>query len=113
MFKKKNELIFGKVIEGVELGTMVHGEKTLMAQFRLEKGADLPVHEHMHEQTGLLISGRIVLTLDGVDHDVAPGDSWCIGAHVPHGARALEDSVAVEVFSPVREEYERLGTEMK
>ena len=36
-----------------------------------------------------------------------PGDSWCIGSDVPHSARALEDSVAVEMFSPVREDYLR------
>ena len=34
-----------------------------------------------------------------------PGDSWCIGGDVEHGAEILEDSVAVEVFSPVREDY--------
>jgi quercetin dioxygenase-like cupin family protein len=71
----------------------------------LTGGSDIPAHEHPHEQTGLLISGRIVLIIDGVDHDVAPGDSWCIGPDVPHAARAIEDSVAVEVFSPVREDY--------
>lgn len=38
--------------------------------------------------------------VDGTDHDVMPGDSWCIGSDVPHSARAVEDSVAVEKFSP-------------
>jgi len=98
-------MIGREVIDGVELSTLVHGEKTLMARFRLKKGADLPTHQHVYEQTGILVSGRIVLTIDGVEHDVVPGDSWCIAANAPHGAKALEDSVAVEVFSPVREEY--------
>jgi len=43
-----------------------------------------------------------------VDGDVmtaAPGDSWCIAANVPHGAEALEASVVIEVFAPVRKEY--------
>ena len=105
MFKKQADLACRQLIEGVQLGTMVHGEKTLMAQFRLEKGSDLPDHSHPHEQTGLLISGRIILTIDGVDHEALPGDSWCIGPDVPHSARVIEDSVAVEVFSPVREDY--------
>lgn len=38
-------------------------------------------------------------------HDVEPGDSWCIQGVVEHAAEAFEDSVGVEVFSPVREEY--------
>lgn len=105
MFKKHRDLTFRQLIDGVLLGTVVHGQKTLMAQFKLTKGANLPEHSHPHEQTGFLISGHIVITIDGTDHVALPGDSWCIGADVSHAARALEDSVAVEVFSPVREDY--------
>jgi quercetin dioxygenase-like cupin family protein len=105
MFKKNSQLIDRPLIDGVGMSTMVSGEKTLMARFKLNKDSDIPLHHHVYEQTGLLISGRIVLTIDGEDHEVNPGDSWCIGADVPHAARAMEDAVAVEVFSPVREDY--------
>lgn len=105
MFTKAERLTYREIIDGVGLSTMTYGEKTLMAQFKLRKGADLPSHDHPHEQTGLLLSGRIVLTIDGVDHDVFPGDSWCIASGILHSAKALEDAVAVEVFSPVREDY--------
>jgi quercetin dioxygenase-like cupin family protein len=105
MFKKQRDLAYRQLVAGVQLGTMVHGDRTLMAQFKLEKGCDLPEHSHPHEQTGLLISGRIILTVDGTDHEALPGDSWCIGADRLHSARALEDSVAIEVFSPVRDDY--------
>jgi quercetin dioxygenase-like cupin family protein len=105
MFKKQSRLTYRNLIAGVELGTMVHGEKTLMARFKLEKGCAIPAHHHPYEQTGLLISGKIVLTIDGTDLEVDPGDSWCIGSDLPHAARALQDSVAVEVFSPLREDY--------
>jgi len=37
--------------------------------------------------------------------EVMPGDSWCIPGDVEHDAEILEDSLAVEVFSPVREDY--------
>jgi quercetin dioxygenase-like cupin family protein len=32
------------------------------------------------------------------------GDSWCIPGGMEHGAEILEDSVAIEVFSPVRDD---------
>ncbi len=105
MFKKANQPTYRQLIDGVDLGTLVHGEKTLMARFKLRAGSDIPGHSHPHEQTGLLISGHIVLTIDGVEHEVMPGDSWCIASDVPHAARAIADSEAVEVFSPVREDY--------
>jgi quercetin dioxygenase-like cupin family protein len=105
MFKKKSELVYRKLLDGVNMATMVYGEKTLMARFKLERGCAIPDHNHPHEQTGLLLSGRMVFTVDGTDHEVMPGDSWCIGSDVSHSARAVEDSVAMEMFSPVREDY--------
>lgn len=105
MFQKQNEVNYRDLIDGVQLGTLVYGEKTLMGQFRLAKGSVLPAHHHPYEQTGYLISGRIIITIDGTDHEAVPGDSWCIGSDVPHAARAIEDALVLEVFSPVREDY--------
>jgi len=85
--------------------TLVYGEKTLMTEFRLEAGAVLPRHAHPHEQTGYLVAGRLRLQLGDASRVVEPGDSWCIPSGAEHGAEVMEDSVAVEVFSPVREDY--------
>ena len=35
----------------------------------------------------------------------SPKDSWYIPGNVEHHAEIIEDSIAVEVFSPVREDY--------
>jgi len=105
MFQKHGTDGYVPAIEGIELKTTVYGEKTLMAEFLLKKGSVLPRHDHPHEQTGYLVSGRIRLSIGPDVHDVLPGDSWCIGSGIEHGAEILEDSVAVEVFSPVREDY--------
>jgi len=92
-------------VDGVEQKTLVYGEKTLMAEFRLHKGATLPLHAHPHEQSGYLVKGQIRLTIGAEVHSVTPGDSWCIAGGVNHGAEAIEYSVAVEVFCPVRKDY--------
>ncbi len=85
--------------------TLVFGEKTLFTEFRMEAGNILPKHSHAHEQTGYLIEGRIRLTIGDHVFEAEKGDSWCIPGTVEHGAEILECSVAVEVFSPVREDY--------
>ena len=54
---------------------------------------------------GYLISGRIILTIGNDAYEVIPGDSWNIPGGVLHCAHILEDSVAIEVFSPRRDEY--------
>ena len=105
MFEKQSEVGYMRAMDGIEQKTLVHGEKTLMAEFRLHQGALLPLHAHPHEQTGYLVSGRIRLTIGKVIHEVSAGDSWCIGGGVQHGAEIIEDSVAIEVFAPVRKEY--------
>ena len=105
MFQQHSEEGYRPVLEGIELKTLAHGERTLLAEFRLAAGAVLPMHRHPHEQTGYLVSGRLRLTVGGETFEAGPGDAWCVPSEVEHGGEALVDTVAVEVFSPVREDY--------
>ena len=92
-------------LAGISQKTLVYGAKTLMTEFRLKKGAILPRHSHPHEQTGYLVSGKIRLHIEDQSFDCERGDSWCVASDAEHGAEILEDAVAIEVFSPVREEF--------
>lgn len=105
MFGKYSSEGYKQALEEITQKTLVHGDKTLMVEFRLQKGASLPLHSHPHEQTGYLVTGHIRLTIGQDVHDVLPGDSWCIPGDTQHCAESIEESVAVEVFSPVREDY--------
>ena len=105
MFCKKDQGQQRQLLEGVQLTTLVHGEKTLMGEFRLTKGAKIPPHAHPHEQTGIMISGKLRFKVGDDLFEAESGDSWCIPGGVEHTADVLENSVVVEVFSPVREDY--------
>ena len=105
MFEKHSDSGYRPALDGIERKTLVYGQKTLMTEFRLRKGAVLPRHAHPHEQTGYLVTGRIRLLIGAEEHEAQAGGSWCIPGGVEHGAYILEDSVALEVFSPVREDY--------
>jgi quercetin dioxygenase-like cupin family protein len=105
MFIKTSDARDSQLVEGVRMKPLAHGERTLLCEFHLEKASRIPAHRHPHEQTGYLVSGRLRLITASETFDAAPGDSWCIPADVEHSGHALEDSVAVEVFSPVRQEY--------
>lgn len=105
MFMQRSSDGYITMLDGIERKTLAYGNATLMTEFRLGGGNPLPVHHHPYEQTGYLVSGRIRLKIGDEVFDAMPGDSWCIPADVPHGADIIEDSVAVEVFSPVREDY--------
>ena len=105
MFKHAGEDGYKTVLEKVRIKTLAYGENTLMAEFRLEAGANLPLHNHPHEQTGYLVSGKMELTIGNDTFPVNPGDSWSIAGGVEHQAAASKESVAIEVFYPVREDY--------
>src|SRR5512147_310925 len=105
MFVPYNLDGYAETLPGVRQKTLAYGDKTLMVEFLLTQGSILPIHKHPYEQTGYLVRGHIRLTIGGQKFDTRPGDSWTVPANVEHGAEPLEDSAAVEVFSPVRTDY--------
>ena len=105
MFNHHDDSGYDAVLPGITRKTLVFGDKTLMTEFILMKGSALPHHAHPYEQTGYLVKGHMRLTIDGKTFDTHPGDSWNIPADVVHGAQIVEDSVAIEVFSPTRADY--------
>ncbi len=105
MFHKSDRDGYRQALPGIWIKTLVYGEKTLLTEFRMDKGSALPRHAHPHEQTGYLVRGQVRLTIGNETFTAEPGDSWCIPGNIEHSADILADSVAVEVFSPVREDY--------
>ncbi len=93
------------LLEGIEMKTLAYGEKSMMVEFFLHRDCSLPRHSHPHEQTGYLVSGRLRFYIGDNVYDAQPGDSWSIPGGVVHWTDILEDSIVVEVFSPVREDY--------
>ena len=98
MFRKTKSSGYTEVIEGVHLKTLVYGDQTLLIEVKFEKGAVIPPHGHPHEQTGYLISGQLEFVIDNENIIANPGD-------VEHSATAIDETVVIEVFSPVREDY--------
>jgi quercetin dioxygenase-like cupin family protein len=96
---------YTEIMAGIRIKTLCYGQSTLMTEFLLQKGALLPEHTHPNEQTGYLVSGKIKLFIGDESRELVPGDSWNIAANISHRAEVLEDSVAIEVFYPVREDY--------
>lgn len=105
MFAKHHAEGYRDPLPGIKQKTLVYGERTLMTEFILTKNSTLPEHSHPYEQTGYLVKGHIILKIGQTEQDTIAGDSWCIPMNVTHGARIIEDSTAIEVFSPARADY--------
>ncbi len=105
MLYKPNPANYRELVPGIRMKMLACGEHTQLCEFHLKQGAVIPAHAHAQEQTGYLVSGSVRFFGDEGEAILEPGCSWSFRGGVAHGAEALVDSVVVEVFSPVREDY--------
>jgi len=94
-----------EMLPGVVRRTLTEGERMMLIEVTLDEGAVVPLHTHPHEQIGYLASGRLLWELGDERRELSAGDSWLVSPNVPHQVTALEPSVAIDIFSPPREEY--------
>ena len=82
------------------------GEKLMFSYLEMDQGAEIPLHDHPHEQGGMLLEGRLELTIGDDVCTVEPGAMFIIPPNTPHRAVAIEVPIVVlDVFSPPREDY--------
>jgi unsaturated pyranuronate lyase len=86
---------------------MIHTETMTLARITLRQGALVPRHTHPNEQIATVLEGRLRFMVGGEERVVSAGESVPLSANVPHEVEALEDSVILDVFSPVREDWVR------
>src|SRR5580704_3925957 len=84
---------------------MVVGEKAMIAQIFLKKGAVVPEHHHDAEQITYIVEGALKFELEGREVIVRPGEVLHIPSNVPHRAVALEDTLDLDIFSPIRTDW--------
>lgn len=86
------------------------GQNLMLSYLEMDDGAEVPLHHHPHEQGGILISGRVQLTIGDETRIVEAGSLFLIPPNVPHRAVAVDGPARVlDVFSPVREDYAEMA----
>jgi quercetin dioxygenase-like cupin family protein len=96
------------VLSGVRIRAP-YGSNLMLSYLEMEEGAVVPLHSHPHEQGGILLKGKMELTIGNEVRIVEPGAMFLIPPNVFHKAVAVEGpTVALDVFSPVREDYAEL-----
>jgi len=88
---------------------LITGDDMMIAHVYLDKGAVVPTHSHHNEQITYILEGALHFWIgEGDDIEelvVGAGEVLHIPAHVPHKAKALEDTFDVDVFSPPRQDW--------
>jgi quercetin dioxygenase-like cupin family protein len=94
-----------EMMPGVVRRTLSCGDRTLLCEISLAKGSIVPPHQHLHEQIGYVVKGRLVFKIGDEERELAAGDGYVAPGNVSHSVTAVEESIAIDIFSPVREEY--------
>ena len=94
-----------ELLPGCRLRTP-YGKNIMMSYLEMDEGAEVPLHHHPHEQAGMLLKGRLQLTIGDETRTCEQGAMFIIPGNVPHRAVAVKGPVLVlDIFSPVREDY--------
>src|ERR1035437_3555489 len=84
---------------------IISGDKAMVAQVFLAKGAIVPEHHHESEQITYILEGALKFEIGGREIVVGKGQVLRIPCNVPHRAVALEDTLDLDIFSPIREDW--------
>lgn len=87
-------------------GRFIHSEKITIAYWDIREGSTIPVHQHVHEMMVNVISGKLQLTIGDETKILEPGIVGVIPSNIPHTAKALTDCQVIDVFYPVRTDYQ-------
>jgi len=84
---------------------IITGDKAMVAQVFLKKGAVVPEHHHESEQITYILEGALKFEIEGKEIVVHKGEVLTIPSNVPHRAVAMEDTLDLDIFSPIRVDW--------
>ena len=73
--------------------------------WKVDEGAAVPEHSHIHEQVVNVLQGVFELTIDGQAELLGPGKVAVIPPGIKHSGRAITYCELLDVFHPEREDY--------
>jgi quercetin dioxygenase-like cupin family protein len=85
----------------------LHGVNLTISRLDMKAGAVVPTHHHENEQMTVMVSGKLRFIFPDKTIDIVGGEVMEIAPNLPHRVEVLEDSVAIDVFAPVREDWRR------
>ena len=104
-FVRISEIKPNEVLPGFR-GRFVHGTGLTVAYWEIAEGSELPMHDHPQEMMINLIEGEMELTVGEETRTVVAGDVVVVPGNVTHGGRALKDCRVIDVWHPVRDDYQ-------
>jgi quercetin dioxygenase-like cupin family protein len=84
---------------------IITGGKEMIALVHLEKGAFVPEHSHLSEQIIYILEGSLKLCAGGEEFIINAGQVLVVPPNLPHAGLALEKTLDLDIFSPIRQDW--------
>ena len=84
---------------------VVHGTQSTFSRWELKAGAKVPLHHHPNEQVSWIVSGRVRVTSGSRQFVMEAGDIMVFPPNVEHAIEVQEDTVAIDIFAPQRQDW--------
>lgn len=68
-----------------------HTEQATVSAYAFEPEARFPIHTHPEEQITVVLEGTVVFEVEGEHHELGPGETYAVAAHLEHGLQAGPD----------------------
>ena len=99
-----DEIALEKVTEMISR-KIITGEREMVTQIYLKRGALVPMHSHESEQMTYVLQGGLRFLINGEEITVREGEVLHIPSWVPHQAEAIDDTFEMDIFSPIRQDW--------
>jgi quercetin dioxygenase-like cupin family protein len=100
-----------EICPGITRRTIANGKTMYQMIATLAAGSKMPAHSHPQEQIVHIIEGKMRLIVEGVPHELSPGDSFYLASNIPHGVETIEPTHVLDTFSPPRDDYLKIDNE--
>ncbi|MEQ1868820.1 MAG: cupin domain-containing protein [Vicinamibacterales bacterium] len=96
-----DEIALEKVTEMLSR-KVVAGEREMLVQSYVKRGCIVPRHAHDAEQMTYVLQGVLKFMVGSEEITVREGEVLHIPAGVAHQVEALDDTLELDIFSPLR-----------
>lgn len=99
----------------VEVGPGISGvvlafsPKLMIVQFNYKKGSKIERHSHVHEQGSYVVKGSLKYVVAEKDIVMLKGSALVVTSNSPHSIEALEDTVEISTYTPMRADLLKLS----
>ncbi|MFH1823849.1 MAG: cupin domain-containing protein [Candidatus Firestonebacteria bacterium] len=111
LFIDTKNMKWSKPFKGVSR-KVLQGKNLTICFYNLKKGLTFPTHSHKNEQMAYIIKGKVEFSMgeNKEKHIFKKGMFFSFAPNVKHGTKFLEDSIVIDIFSPVMKDYEKEAT---